>query len=328
MITFDPQAWTPPKAPTLTGTYEENDLLASAARLPTGGVGPEDVVLTDDGFAYTGLDDGRILRFPAGSGDAAVVADTGGRPLGTELSGDGTLLVCDADRGLLRVAPTGEVTTLVDSFRGERFVFTNNAAIASDGAIYFTVTSTRYTVHLYVDDLLEHSGTGRLFAYRPDGTTELLLDGLQFANGVALDSNEDSVFVVETGSYRILRYWLAGEQSGKTDVFTDNLPGFPDNASFGNGILWLGLPSPRQMLVDKLMPRPWLRNLTNRLPDSTKPKALRHGMILGFDESGAVQHNLQDSTGSVAITTSARWHEGRLYIGSLQEPDVIVYDLG
>ena len=256
------------------------------------------------------------------------MADTGGRPLGIELSGDGTLIVCDADKGLLRVRPTGEVTTLVDSFDGQRFVFTNNAAIASDGTIYFTVTSTRYTIHVYIDDLLEHSGTGRLFALRPDGTIDLLMDGLQFSNGVALDSNEASVFVVETGSYRILRYWLAGDQAGKTDVFVDNLPGFPDNASFGDGILWIGAPSPRQSLVDMMMPRPWLRKVTNRLPDSTKPKAIRHGTVLGFDESGVVRHNLQDSTGSVAITTGARWHEGRLYIGSLQEPDVIAYDLG
>jgi sugar lactone lactonase YvrE len=327
MNTFEPQAWTPPKAPALTGGYEENDLLASATRLPTGGAGPEDVVVTDDGFAYTGIEDGRILQFPVGGGDATVIADTGGRPLGIELSGDGTLLVCDADRGLLRVTPTGEVTTLVDSFDGRRFIFTNNAAIASDGTIYFTVTSTRYTIHVYVDDLLEHSGTGRLFAHRPDGTTELLLDGLQFANGVALDSNEASVFVVETGSYRILRYWLTGDQAGKTDIFADNLPGFPDNASLANGILWIGAPSPRQSLVDMMMPKPWLRKVINRLPESMKPKPLRHGMILGFDESGVVRHNLQDSTGSVAITTSARWHDGRLYIGSLHDPDVIVYHL-
>ncbi len=328
MITFEPHAWTPPKAPPLVGTYEENDELASSQRWPTGGAGPEDIVITGDGTAYTGLEDGRILRYPSSGGDATTIADTGGRPLGIELPGDGTLIVCDAHRGLLRVTPKGEVTTLVDSFGGEQFIFTNNAAIASDGTIYFTVTSTRYTIHVYVDDLLEHSGTGRLFAYRPDGTTELLMDGLQFANGVALDANENSVFVVETGSYRILRYWLAGEQAGKTDIFVDNLSGFPDNASFGNGILWIGAPSPRQSLVDMMMPRPWLRKLTNRLPDSTKPKALRHGMILGFDESGAVRHNLQDSTGSVAITTSARWHDGLLYIGALREPDVIVYNLG
>ncbi len=327
MATFEPQAWTPPKAPGLTGVYEENDLLAGATRMSTGGAGPEDVVVSDDGFAYTGIEDGRILRFPLGGGDPSVVADTHGRPLGIELSGDGTLIVCDADLGLLRVTPAGEVTTLVDSFDSGRFVFTNNAAIASDGTIYFTVTSTRYTIHVYIDDLLEHSGTGRLFAFRPDGTTELLLDGLQFSNGVALDSNEASVFVVETGSYRVLRYWIAGEQAGKIDIFADNLPGFPDNASFDNGILWIGAPSPRQSLVDMMMPKPWLRKLTNRLPDSMKPKAVRHGMILGFDETGAVRHNLQDSTGSVAITTAARWHDGRIYIGSLQEPDIIIYDL-
>ena len=108
-----------------------------------------------------------MLQFPVGGGDAAVVADTGGRPLGIEMSGDGTVLVCDADRGLLRVAPTGEVATLVASFDGERFVFTNSTATASDGTIYFTVTSIRHSIHVYIDDLLEHSGTGRLFAYRP-----------------------------------------------------------------------------------------------------------------------------------------------------------------
>jgi len=328
MTHFEPVAWTPPQAPPLTGPYESNDLLASAQRWPTGGDGPEDVVITDDGVAYTGLVDGRILAYRSAGGDATVVADTGGRPLGIEIAGDGTLVVCDADLGLLRVTPNGEVTTLADSYGGEKFLFTNNAAIASDGTIYFTVTSTRYSIHVYIDDLLEHSGTGRLFAYRTDGTLELLLGGLQFSNGVALDANEDSLFVVETGSYRVIRHWLRGDRKGDTETFVDNLPGFPDNASFGDGILWVGAPSPRQPLVDKMMPKPWLRKVTNRLPESMKPKPVRHGIILGFDESGAVQHNLQDSTGSVAITTGARWHEGKLYISALQGPDVFVYDLG
>ncbi len=311
----------------MTGAYETNDELAAAQRWPTGGDGPEDIVLTDDAIAYTGLVDGRILRYPPGGGDASLVANTGGRPLGIELSGDGTLIVCDADLGLMRVTPSGEVSTLVDSFDGEKFVFTNNAAISSDGTIYFTVTSTRYSLHVYVDDLLEHSGTGRLFAYRPDGTVDRLLDGLQFANGVALDSNEDSIFVVETGSYRVIRHWIRGDKLGTTDVFVDNLPGFPDNASFDNGILWVGAPSPRQPLVDKMMPSPWLRKLVYRLPESMKPKPVRHGMLFGFDESGTVRYNLQDSTGSVAITTGARWHDGRLYISALQGSDVFVYDL-
>ncbi len=328
MTHFEPTAWTPPEAPPLTGIYEENDLLAASERWPTGGDGPEDVVLSADGTAYTGLVDGRILQYPAPGRDATVLADTGGRPLGIEIADDGTLIVCDADLGLLRVTPNGEVTTLVDSYDGEKFIFTNNAAIASDGTIYFTVTSTRYSIHVYIDDLLEHSGTGRLFAYRPDGTVDLLLGGLQFSNGVALDANEASVFVVETGTYRVVRHWIRGDRTGDTEVFVDNLPGFPDNASFDDGILWVGAPSPRQPLVDKMMPKPWLRKVTNRLPASMKPKPVRHGIILGFDETGTVRYNLQDATGTVAITTGARWFDGRLYISALQGPDVFVYDLG
>ena len=47
-------------------------------------------------------------------------------------------------------------------------------------------------------------------------------------------------------------------------------------------------------------------------------------MVLGFADDGTVTHNLQDATGRVAITTSARWHDGRLFIGTLTEQYVAV----
>ena len=89
----------------------------------------------------------------------------------------------------------------------------------------------------------------------------------------------------------------------------------------------MAAPSPRQALVDVLQPRPWLRHVTHRLPESVKPKPLRHGMVMGFDRDGSVTHNLQDASGSIAITTSARWHDGSLYIGTLTEPYLAVIDL-
>jgi len=60
--------------------------------------------------------------------------------------------------------------------------------------------------------------------------------------------------------------------------------------------------------------------------DEAEAAAPRHD--LGFDESGSLVHNLQGPTGSVAITTSARWFDGRLYIGALEGPDVVTCDLG
>lgn len=327
MSAFEPLYWKPPKSPGLGGMYQENDVLRSAQRWETGGIGPEDVAIDQHGNVFTGLADGTILRFDSGGGIPEKIAQAGGRPLGLEILGDGELLVCNADLGLQRVTFNGEVSVLADRFEDRRFVFTNNATVAADGTIYFTDSSTRWSIHEYVNDLLEGQETGRLLARRPDGSLEVVLDGLQFANGVALDPDEASLFVAETGRYRIRRHWLSGPRSGVTDVFIDNLPAFPDNLSLADGILWTAAPSPRQPLIDLMLPRPWLRKLSYRLPNSLKPKPLRHGIVLGFDMDGSVVHNLQDSTGTVAITTSARYHDGRLFIGTLSEPTLAVHEL-
>ena len=327
MPKFDPRPWKPARAPALVGEYAENAHLAGAALWETGGRGPEDVAVAGNGDVFTGIADGSILRFPHRGGPPEKIADAGGRPLGVEILDDGELLVCNADRGLQRVTLNGEVSVLADRLGETVFKFTNNAAVAADGTIYFTDTSTRWGIHEYVTDLLEGQTTGRVLVRRPDGSLEVVLDGLQFANGVALDAAEASLFIAETGRYRIHRHWLTGERAGSTEVFADNLPGFPDNLSFADGILWTAAPSPRQPLIDLMLPRPWLRHLTHRLPEAVKPKPLRHAIVLGFDDDGAVVHNLQDSSGTVAITTSARFHDGRLFIGTLTEPSLAVYEL-
>lgn len=327
MPKFEPQSWQPQKAPSLEGDYAENSVLAGAQLWETGGLGPEDVAIADNGDVFTGLADGSILRFGRSGGGPDKIADAGGRPLGVEILGDGELVVCNADLGLQRVTTSGEVSVLADRLDDKAFKFTNNAAVASDGTIYFTDTSTRWGLDEYVTDLLEGQTTGRVLARRPDGSSEVIVEGLQFANGVALDEAEASLFVAETGRYRIHRHWLSGETAGTTEIFADNLPGFTDNLSFADGILWTAAPSPRQAIIDLMSPREWLRHVTHRLPETLKPKPVRHAIVLGFDNDGAVVHNLQDSSGTVAITTSARWHDGRLFIGTLTEPTLAVYEL-
>ncbi len=325
---FQPESWHPPPSPGLRGEFEPNHRLAESELRPVGGAGPEDVVVDPDGHVYTGLEDGRLLRLPPDGGEPEPLADTGGRPLGLELHPDGGLVVCDADKGLLHLAPDGGLETLVDRFEGEPFKFTNNAAVAADGTVYFTDTSRRFGITRYKLDLLEHSGTGRLFALRPDGALDLLLDGLQFANGVTLEPEERYLLVAETGAYRIRRLWLHGDRAGRDEIFVDSLPGFPDNLSTGDhGIFWVALPSPRDRVLDALLPLPLARHLVARLPDRFQPQPKRHGFVLGLDAAGKVVHNLQDPSGRVAMTTGARQHGGRLYLGSLSEPTVAVCEL-
>ena len=325
MPKFEPVGWDPPTDPGLVGPFQANTSLAGAARWDPGGIGPEDVVIDNGGSAYTGLEDGRIMRVDANRSET--IADVGGRPLGIELYGD-DLLVCNADLGLQLVSQAGTLETLVDTYDGRRLLFTNNAAVASDGTIYFSDTSQRWSIHEYVTDMLEGHETGRVFVRSPAGDVRLLIDQLSFANGVALSADESKLFIAETDRYRIRVHHLSGARAGTTEMFLENLPVFPDNLSFADDTLWVSGPSPRQAIVDRIMPRPWLRHITHRLPDAVKPQPVRHGMVFGFDLDGGVTHNYQDSTGSVAITTSVRWHEGTLYIGTLTEPYLAVLPVG
>ncbi|HEY5241511.1 MAG TPA: SMP-30/gluconolactonase/LRE family protein [Polyangiaceae bacterium] len=329
-VTFEPARWTPPAPPPLEGPYARNTRLSRAALWATPGVGPEDVVIDGRGRVVTGLASGEILAFPNAGGAPTVLARTGGRPLGIERDPDGGgLVICDAHKGLLALDAAGRLETLVDAYEGEPLRFTNNAAIASDGTIYFSDTSTKYSIETYKRDLLEHQPRGRLFAYdRRTRETRLVLGALYFANGVALSQDESFVVVAETGSYDLKRLWLKGPGSGTVDTFIENLPGFPDNVSSnGEGLFWVALPAPRNRLLDVLLPRPRLRSMVAALPDALQPKAPRYGFVLGIDEQGTVVHNLQDPSGRVAHLTGAREHDGRLFVGSLEDSAVAVIDL-
>ncbi len=139
---IEPVLWTPPRRPARSRASTGTRPLPPVRRIDLPGLGPEDVVVDAAGQVFTGLADGRILRVLPADGSFAVVADTGGRPLGLELLPDGGLLVCDARRGLLRVdTGSGDVSVLAGGF-----TFCNNAAVAPDGTVYFTASSARFGV--------------------------------------------------------------------------------------------------------------------------------------------------------------------------------------
>ncbi|WP_375498495.1 SMP-30/gluconolactonase/LRE family protein [uncultured Jatrophihabitans sp.] len=301
-------------------------------RLELPGIGPEDVVLDADGRILAGVADGRILRVDPANGAVEEVANTGGRPLGLEWCADGRLLACDAELGLLQIdiETGGTVTPLVIAVDGVALNFASNVVEAPDGTIYFTASTRDFDLEHYLGDLLEHAGTGRLFRRDRDGLVQTLLDGLHFANGVALAPDGSCVVVAETGAYRLTRYWLTGERTGAHDVLIDNLPGFPDNISLGSdGLIWVTLAAPRDRLLDLLLPRPgFLRQLVWLLPDRLKPAPKRtvHVVTVSFD--GQLVHDLQAAGEEYSMVTGVVERGGVLYLGSLHETAVAVSAVG
>lgn len=316
-----PHTWQPPPAPARARRRNGTRPWALDEVVPVPGERAEDVAIGADGTLFTGVEDGRVQRVDPASRRAETVADTGGRPLGIEVLPDGRLLVCDAVRGLLRVDPvTGTVDKLVGEVRGTRMLFCNNAAVASDGTVYFSDSSRRFGIAHWRGEIFEHSCTGRLLRRDPDGTVDVLLDGMAFANGVALAPDESYVAVAETSAYRVTRYWLDGERAGTTDLLVDNLPGFPDNMSTGgDGLLWIALASPRNALLDFTCPRnPLLRKAVWALPESVQERLEgRTTWVMAVDRDGAVVHDLQTPGGAYPMVTGVRERDGTLYLGSL-----------
>ncbi len=321
-VPVDPIAWDPPEPTPLEGAWAPNEALAAATSIAAGELpGPEEVAVASDGTIYSGLEDGRVVRVGR-DGTLTTVADTGGRPLGIAFEASGDLIVADAVKGLLRVAlADGAITVLATEAAGVPFAFTNNVDVAADGRIYFSDASSKFGVADYFLDLFEGRPHGRLLRHDPaSGETEVLLDGLYFANGVALSSDESFVVVAETYRFRIQRVWLTGEKAGTSDLFLDDAPGYIDNVSHdGEGAFWVALYTVRNAAGDFLAPRPFLRKMVVRLPRFTWPKPARHGCVFALDEDGGLIRTLQDPSGqTVAIVTGVAEHEGELFMGSLK----------
>lgn len=291
--------------------------------LPLPGVGPEDVLCAPDGDALTGLADGRVLRVTP-SGHVTEIARTGGRPLGLEWLPDGRVLVCDGVRGLLALdVRRGRVEELAPGLDGVPFAFCNNAAVTDDGTVYFTDSSRTFGVDSWRGAVIEHRGDGRLLRRSPDGSLDVVADGLEFANGVALAADASWVAVAQTGAYTVERFELVGEQQGRRQRFT-SLPGFPDNLARGtDGLLWIALAGRRSPLLDRLHaadPR-WRRAMW-RLPARLQPRPDDMVWVMAYDEAGAVVHDLQGRIAGLRMSTGVREQAGRVWIGSLESSAV------
>lgn len=314
----EPVAWPREEAPALDGVYASNDALGTGVAIVLG-EGPEDVAVGPDGRWYTGMRDGRILRMQADGSAIETFVQTGGRPLGLAFDRTGELWVADARRGVLRVAADATITVAVDEVDGTAVRFADELAFAKDGVVWISEASRRWDVEESVLDVMENQATGRLLRHDPaQGTTTVALDGLRFANGVALAPDESYVLVAETFAYRITRLWLTGPRAGERDTFVDRLPGFPDNLDLADdGTLWVGIPSRRSGVLDATLPYPWLRRALSRIPMALQPIPAPYGFVLGFGSDGQLRHNLQDPSGRVHAVTSATPIGDELVLGTL-----------
>jgi sugar lactone lactonase YvrE len=327
-------AWKAPAPPGYIGVHATNQKLAGLTLIALSGeVGPEHVVLARDGKLYAAMASGNIVRMNPDGSAQEVFVNTGGRVLGFDFDVAGRLIAADAVKGLLAVSPDRKVTLLTDKVGGDPIRYADAVVIAKNGKIYFSDASGRFapaswggTFEAAVLDILEQACTARILEYDPAaGTTRVVAKGLSFANGVALSSDEQTLFVAETGKYRVWKIALAANDldlsrgpSAQAAVMFDNLPGYPDNLMRGqDGRIWLGFSGPRSPDVDAMADKPFLRELTLRLPRALWPLPKKYGHVMAFGEDGKVVADLQDPSGAYPETTGLTETADRLYVQNL-----------
>lgn len=188
------------------------------------------------------------------------------------------------------------------------------------------------------------SPSGRLLQYDPStDKVNVLVRGLWFANGVAVDKEEDYVVYVESFRLRIAKYYLTGDKRGTIEYIVD---GAPSPAYFdGIDCGWKGVNGlssycfavcPSAVVpAHKLMwwlPHPVdiiLRTTIMLLPKWMTPKTTPYGGIVVVDpESSSLVDLIQDPTGKeISQLTGVTLHDNKLYLGSLHNDFVGVYDL-
>ena len=210
--------------------------------------------------------------------------------------------------------------------------FCNNAAVAADGTIWFSDSSRHYGIEEWKDDFVQDTHTGRLVRRDPDGTVTVVLDGLAFANGVALAADESYVAVAECRGRTVVRLWLTGPRAGERDHLVTDLPGYPDNISRGSdGLIWvtIGEPGRRARRAARLGAAGAAQGWSRGSPRRLQPAPKRTIRVQAYDDDGRLVHDvdLAEHGPGFHMVTGVREHDGRVWLGSLHEPAVAVHDL-
>ena len=202
--------------------------LGQVAIAATGFKGPEGVTVDRDGNVYGGGTDGGIRKLSP-DGKVTEFARTGGRPAGMALDRQGNLFVCDVGKAaVLKVTASGAVSIFADQVGSLRLTLPNFPVFDAEGNLYVS-NSTDYVLSSIEEVMAEVRNPvpkGVLVRLRPDGRGSVAT-GLYFANGTAIDPQEEAVYVLQSTQNNCVRIADAQRWNArKAEVFGENLEAF------------------------------------------------------------------------------------------------------
>jgi gluconolactonase len=192
---------------------------------------------------WSDIPNDRLLRWDETTGAVGVFRSPAGHPNGNTLDTEGRLVTCEqGNRRVTRTEHDGTITVLADRFQGKRLNSPNDAAVKSDGSIWFSDPDFGI-----VSDYEGHradSEIGACNVYRIDprtGEVTLVADGFQGPNGLVFSPDETRLYVSDSRANHIRVFDVRddGTLGGGGDIFVACEIGKFDNIRFDDtGRLW------------------------------------------------------------------------------------------
>ncbi len=169
---------------------------------------PEDVVVGPDGRVFASDHQCAVAEIFA-DGSFKRLGPKGGAPNGLNMDRQGRVLIAnfgiyDKEEGpLQRFDPaTGRHETLLAEVEGRRLTSANYPVMTADGCIWCANSTHAETW----PQALDGRADGFIFVLRPDGTSAIVADGLQFPNGLALPADEAFLYCAQTTGADVMRF--------------------------------------------------------------------------------------------------------------------------
>jgi gluconolactonase len=213
-------------------------VLAAAETVTTG-----PVELVADGFTFTEgpvwLASGELVfsDIPKNriyKADKSVFREPSNNSNGLVLDPQGRLIACEhGSRSVTRTEKDGTITVLASTFENKKLNSPNDAAVRSDGAIFFT--DPPYGIPTGQKQELTFQG---VFMIAPDGKLSAVARDFLKPNGIGFSPDEMTLYVADTEGNHIRAFDLAKDGTPSNGRVFCELPG-PDGLSVDQkGYVW------------------------------------------------------------------------------------------
>ncbi|MDT0343145.1 SMP-30/gluconolactonase/LRE family protein [Streptomyces litchfieldiae] len=149
---------------------------------------------------WSDIPNDRLLRWDETTGAVGVFRSPAGHPNGNTLDGRGRLITCEqGSRRITRTEHDGSLTVLADRFGSKRLNSPNDAAVHSDGSVWFS--DPDFGIASDYEGHRAESEIGACNVYRvdpADGEVRLVADGFRGPNGLVFSADERKLFVSDS----------------------------------------------------------------------------------------------------------------------------------